>query len=184
MKKITFVLTLLTIIGVNAKICVADSYKYTPYIGAGYQFSKTQAGSLRPEYQSGSIYVGSDYSKYFGTEVFYSQSISRKNGQHPNKIKSSYRGYGLDLSAYLPLDCQQKFSLLATAGIGEYVFNIKKEGTKHYNEHGYGYRFGGGFKYALDSHWQTRFITRYIKFDQMKPVHQTMEYSVNVEYHF
>ena len=85
MKKITFVLTFLAIIGINDKICAADSYKYTPYVGAGYSFDRTQAAKFRPEYSSFNIYVGSDYSKYFSTEMFFKQSASRKNGQTPHK---------------------------------------------------------------------------------------------------
>lgn len=184
MKKITFVLTFLAIIGINAKICAADSYKYTPYVGAGYSFDRIQAAKLRPEYSSFNIYVGSDYSKYFGTEMFFKQSASRKNGQTPHKLKSSERAYGLDLLAYLPLGCEQKFSLLATAGVGEYVFKLKNSGDKHHNEHGYGYRLGGGLKYALDSHWQTRFIGRYVGFDKVDGINQAWEYNLSLEYHF
>ena len=160
MKKITIVLTFLAACGINAKNSVADSYHYTPYIGAGYQFNKTQLKQFRPEYQSG----------------------SKNNGQG-EKLKSSYRSYGLDLLGYLPLGCAQKFSVAATAGIGEYVYKLKEGGLKHYNEHGWGYRFGGGVKYAFDSHWQTRFMTRYVKFNHLDNVNQAMEYALSVEYH-
>lgn len=184
MKKITFILTFLLFAELIAAPTHADSYKYLPYIGVGYDFSKIQAGKLRPEYNSGTVYLGTDYSKYFGTEIFLTQSLSRKNGQTANKLKSSFHAYGLDLVTYLPLDCQQKFSLLATAGFGEYVFNLKNTGAKHYDEHGYGYRFGGGVKYALDNHWQTRFIARYVTFNKLDFLNQALEYSLNVEYHF
>lgn len=184
MKKITFVLTFLAFSTLIDGNVYADSYKYTPYVGMGYDFSKIQAGKLRPEYNGGTVYVGSDYSKYFGTEVFFSQSLSRKNGQTPHKLKSSFRAYGLDVAAYLPLGCSQKFSLMATAGWGEYIFNLKQQGAKHHNEHGYGYRLGGGIKYALDNHWQTRLVVRHVSFDKLDMLNQTMEYSLNVEYHF
>ena len=158
MKKITFVLTFWTFIGLIAENVYADPYKYTPYIGVGYDFSKIQAGKLRPEYNSGTVYVGSDYSKYFGTEVFFSQSLSRKNGQTPYKLKSSFRAYGLDVAAYLPLGCSQKFSLMATAGWGEYGFNLKQHGAKHHNEHIYDVsgvlgmlHTGNGIHYAVSN---------------------------------
>ena len=161
MKKITFVLTFLAVLNLNAKNCLADSYKYVPYAG-----------------------FGSEYGSYFSTEMFFSQSLNRTNGQSPTKLKSSYRAYGLDLMGYLPLGCSQKFSLLATAGIGEYAFKLKTGDAKRSNEHGYGYRFGGGVKYALNTNWQTRFITRYVKFDRVDSVNQAIEYSLNLEYHF
>ena len=183
MKKITIDLTFLAACGINAKNSVADSYHYTPYIGAGYQFNKTQLKQFRPEYQSGGFYIGSDYSKYFGTEMFVNQSGSKNNGQG-EKLKSSHRSYGLDLLGYLPLGCAQKFSVAATVGVGEYVYKLKEGGLKHYNEHGWGYRFGGGVKYAFDSHWQTRFMTRYVKFNHLDNVNQAMEYALSVEYHF
>lgn len=183
MKKF-FILTLLAAAAAPAGYCAADTYKYTPYVGLGYAFDKAQVSSVRPEYHSAEFYIGSDYSKYFGTEVFLYQSLSRTNGQQPHKLKSSYRAYGLDLMGYLPLDCSQKFSLLGTIGAGEYVFKYKETGFKHHNEHGYGYRFGGGFKYALNNNWQARFVARYINFDGADKVNQAVEYGVNVEYHF
>lgn len=183
MKKF-FILTLLAAAAIPAGYCKADTYKYTPYAGLGYAFDKAQISSVRPEYHSAEFYIGSDYSKYFGTEVFLYQSLSRTNGQQPHKLKSSYRAYGLDLMGYLPLGCSQKFSLLGTVGAGEYVFKHKETGFKHHNEHGYGYRFGGGFKYALDSHWQTRFIGRYVGFDKVDGVNQAWEYNLSLEYHF
>lgn len=179
-----FILTLMGTFFASAGYCVADTYKYTPYAGLGYTFDKAQISSVRPEYQSAEIYIGSDYSKYFGTEIFFYQSLSQKNSQQPHKLKTSYRAYGLDLMGYIPLGCSQKLSLLGTMGVGEYAFNLKETGFKHHNEHGYGYRFGGGFKYAFNNNWQTRFIARYINFDNVDKVNQAVEYGINIEYHF
>ena len=109
---------------------------------------------------------------------------AQKKRPFENKIKTSYRAYGLDITAYLPLDCAKRFSLLATAGLGEYVYRSKVYEHKHHNEHGYGYRFGGGMKYAWDSHWQTKFVTRYVKFDQLTDYKHNTEYNLSLEYHF
>lgn len=184
MKKITFVL-IFGAIFINLNNAAADNYKYVPYIGGGYQFDKAQLAGVKPEYHSAYLYVGSDYSSYFGTEVFFSQSASKNNRLDNNKLKSSYRAYGLDLLGYLPLDCQKRFSLVATAGFGEYTFNLKKTtDVKHHNEHGYGYRWGGGFKYTLNSHWQTRLMARYVKFEKVDNANQSLEYTLSAEYHF
>jgi opacity protein-like surface antigen len=86
--------------------------------------------------------------------------------------------------AYLPLGCSKDFSLLATAGIGEYVYKQKFLGQKHNSEHGYGYRFGGGFKYAITPAWQTRLITRYVNFDGLHGYDHAVEYTLSLQYHF
>ncbi len=184
MKKITFVL-IFGAIFINLNNAAADNYKYVPYIGGGYQFDKAQLAEVRPQYHSVYLYVGSDYSSYFGTELFFSQSASENNKLGNKKLKSSYRAYGLDVLGYLPVDCQKKFSLAATAGFGEYTFNLKKTtAAKHHNEHGYGYRLGGGFKYVLDAHWQARLLARYVRFDKVDDVNQSLEYTLSAEYHF
>ncbi len=183
MKKITFVLTFLLIILV-VKICLADSYNYTPYVGAQYQYSYAKVMHKRPEYHSVGVYIGSDYSKYFGTEVFYNQSGGRAKNYAGNKFRSSFRAYGLDMFVYLPMGCEQRFSLLGTAGVGEYVFKLKPANRKHHHENAKAYRFGGGFKYAINNHWQARFVARYVDFDKVNKVKQSMEYALSAEYHF
>lgn len=184
MKKITFFLTF----GILMMNCVnsshADSYKYTPYVGAGYAYNHTTAEHKSPKTHIGSVYIGSDYSEYFSTEIFFNQSTAEKNYPSGHKTKTSYRAYGLDLTAYLPLGCEKRFSLLASAGIGEYVFKQKTYPYKHHNEHGWGYRFGGGFKYAFDTNWQAKFMTRYINFDRVYGYDHAVEYFVGIEYHF
>ena len=184
MKKITFFLTSAIIVGGFVKMAVADSYHYSPYVGADYVYSRTNAKGFEPYHNSVVVRIGSDYSKYFGTEVFFGQSESNKRRPNGENIKTSYRAYGLDLIAYLPLGCEKNFSLLATTGIGEYVYNTKSVPAKHYNEHGYGYRFGGGFKYIFNKNWQTRFVVRHVNFDHLTGYDHNMEYSAGVEYHF
>ena len=75
-------------------------------------------------------------------------------------------------------------SLIATAGIGEYIYKTKFSPTDRHHEHGYGYRFGGGVKYAWNEHWQTRAICRHIEFDHMGGYDHALEYSLGMEYHF
>ncbi|MBR1600968.1 MAG: porin family protein, partial [Alphaproteobacteria bacterium] len=125
-----------------------------------------------------------DYSKYFGTELFFNLSNGNKRHTSGGDIKTSYRSYGLDLLAYLPLGCSQHFSLLGTMGAGEYVYKTTLMPAKHYNEHGIGYRFGGGFKYAVNKKWDFRIITRYVNFDKFERYDHTMEYSISAGYHF
>ena len=108
-------------VGGFVKMAVADSYHYSPYVGADYAYSRTNAKGFEPYHNAAVVRIGSDYSKYFGTEVFFGQSESNKRRPNGENIKTSYRAYGLDLIAYLPLGCEKNFSLLATTGIGEYL---------------------------------------------------------------
>lgn len=184
MKKITFFLTLLPLAHLCSNATAADKYNYTPYVGIDYIYGQISAHGFSPKHNALGLHIGSDYSAYFGTELFFNQSDNDKNRVDAGKIKTSYRSYGLDLLAYLPLGCSKDFSLLATAGIGEYVYKQKFLGQKHHSEHGLGYRFGGGFKYALTPAWQTRLITRYVNFDGLHGYDHAVEYTLSLQYHF
>lgn len=184
MKKITFVLTLLSAMFYNANLSEAENFNYVPYVGIEYVYNHTTARGISPKYSVGGFYIGSEYNRYFSTEMFFNQSSARKNYPLGDKVKTSYRSYGLDLIGYLPLGCAKRFSLLGTAGFGEYVYKIKEYPEKHGNEHGWSYRFGGGFKYALNNHWQTRVMARYIHFDGVENFDHAVEYSIGAEYHF
>lgn len=185
MKKITiFLTTALFVTAAHITTARADSYNYAPYIGADYTFNRTRAFDVHPKLHAVGLHIGSDYSKYFSTELFINQSSQDKKHLEGGKLTTSYYNYGLDVLAYLPLGAAQRFSLLATAGIGEYVYKTKFNPTDRHHEHGYGYRFGGGVKYAWNAHWQTRFISRYVNFDQLTGYDHDMEYSFSVEYHF
>ena len=183
MNKITFLLTTILFAGTitSAK---ADNYKYIPYAGADYIFSDVSTKKFSPNMHAVNLRIGSEYSPYFGTELFFAQSNTDKHVDKGISTKQSYRAYGLDIAAYLPLDCHKKFSLVATSGIGEYVFKIKVSPQKHQNEHGYGYRFGGGVKYAITPNWQTRLMARYVKFDHLSGYKHSTEYTAGIEYHF
>lgn len=183
MKKTTFFLSL-PLFAVNCSLAQADSYRYAPYFGADYAYAKAHVSSAKPEYNIGGIHLGSEYSKYFSTELFYGQSTYDNNNIHAAKTRTSYRSYGLDLMAYLPLDCDNRFDLVGTLGAGEYVFAKKIKGEKHHNDAGWGYRFGGGLKYNLNHHWQVRALARYVNFDNVSDFDHQMEYSAGVEYHF
>ena len=183
MKKITFLLTTAVFIG-TSPIVKADTNKYVPYIGTDYAYTETSAKKFSPHHHNISLRIGSEYNSYFGTELFFMQSDTDKHSYPNSENKQSYRAYGLDAAAYLPLGCDKKIALMATAGIGEYVFKIKNRPQKHQNEHGYGYRFGGGLKYLITPSWQTRLLARYINFDHLSNYRHTTEYAVGIEYHF
>ena len=184
MKKITFLLITAFFVALNANSAQADSYQYTPYAGIDYTYSHATAKRFSPYYNIAGLHIGSDYSQYFGTELFFNQSTGNKRHIDDASIKTSYRSYGLDLFAYLPVGCNKRFSLLGTLGAGEYRYKITVSPAKHHNESGWGYRMGGGFKYALNKNWGFRTIVRYVNFDKIKAYKYAMEYSAGIEYHF
>jgi len=184
MKKITILLTSVFFAATCFHNANADSYTYTPYLGVDYTFNQTKAERFNPHYHVGGLHIGSDYGKYFSTELFANVGNRDKRAAAPENIRSSYYNYGLDILAYLPICFEEKLSLLATAGIGEYVYKTKFSSTNRWHEHGYGYRFGGGVKYAFDNHWQSRLIGRYINFDHLSGYDHAAEYTFSVEYHF
>lgn len=169
---------------VSSTSAKADKYNYVPYVGATYSFASAHADSAKPHYNIGGIYVGSEYGKYFGTELFYNQSTYSNNYINNIKTRTSYRSYGLDLAAYLPFGCENRFNLIATTGVGEYVFAKKVKGDKHHNDSGWGYRFGGGIKYSFTQNWQAKALVRYVNFDGVSDFDHQTEYSLGVEYHF
>ena len=74
--------------------------------------------------------------------------------------------------------------LIGTIGAGEYVFAKKIKGQKNHNDSGWGYRFGGGLKYAINHNWHARTLVRYINFDGVSDFNHQIEYGIGVEYHF
>lgn len=184
MKKICLSLSSALCLLLSANYAAADSYKYVPYVGADYSYTNAALKGARPNYHTLGMFVGSEYGRYFATEAFFNQSGSDSVTIDAVKFKSSNRNYGLDVLGFLPLGCENKFSLIGTLGVGEYVFKTKVALQKHTNNHGYGYRFGAGAKYVVDNHWQIRALARYINFDRLENFDHAMEYSVGVEYHF
>ena len=115
--------------------------------------------------------------------MFAHQSNRDKRSGNTDNIRTSYYNYGLDIMAYLPL-FSTNVSLIATTGVGEYVYKTKFSPTNRHDEHGYGYRFGGGFKYAFNEHWKARFVARYVNFDKLSGYAHASEYGLGIEYHF
>lgn len=189
MKKITFFLTSAFFSLSVISSASADNYKYRPYIGIDYVKDKVSIDHFKPEHHALGLRIGTDYTRYFGTEVFFTQSNAFnenrrvRQGEHL-RLKTSYRSYGLDVLAYLPLGCEVPFSLAATAGIGEYTYRERMYPNKHHEEHGYGYRFGGGFRYMISQNWFIRGLARYVKFDRLGDYDDAMEYTAGVDYHF
>ena len=101
----------------------ANASDFKPYVGLDYNYTDADADHQSPKYNSASVNVGTEYNKYFGTEVFYQYSDDDKKHVNGIENQTSFQAYGLDLMGYLPLGCDQVFSLVGTMGIGEYTFD-------------------------------------------------------------
>ncbi len=166
----------------------ANAMEYNPYVAADYSYTDAVVTKARPHFNAGKVSVGTDYNKNFGVEVFYQLSDSDKQNSRAEgyKDKSSFQAYGLDVYGYLPLGCDQTFSLLGTAGIAEYtVTNKFTYGTSEKSrDHGYGYRLGLGAQYSIDNNWSVRAVARYIGLDKIDEADHMMEYSLGAKYNF
>ncbi len=162
-----------------------DNFEYVPYIGVDYGYVDANAKRINPKYHLVNFNIGTKYNKYFGTEVFFEQSASdAKKIDSQNKLKSSYRAYGIDVSAYLPIGCYNTFDLFATLGVGEYVFNHKLNNYKHSNDNAFGYRAGVGLMYNINEKISLRAMARYIYINDFTDVNHLYEYSLGFRYHF
>lgn len=179
MKKFLFVCALLASGSVYA---VENDYR--PYVGVDYLYTNLNAKRIDSYLNSGSLVIGSEYNKYFGTELFYQKSLAKSQSTADGKMKSSLQGYGLDMFAYLPLGCENRFAPYATAGIGKYALKKKVAGVHHNDKDGTGYRFGGGLSYRFDTNLSLKVGYRYTKFDRLSTVDHANELNAGFRYAF
>jgi len=158
--------------------------EYRPYVGADYVYSALQTKGTDSYLNSGSLVIGSEYNKFFSTEVFYQKSLTKAAETAAGKMKSALRGYGLDAYAYLPLGCKGRVAPYAAAGIGKYALKKKIAGIKHNDKDGTGYRFGAGINYRVYGNVSLKFGYRYINFDRLSTVDHANEINVGVRYAF
>lgn len=159
----------------------ASAMEFTPYVAADYTY--TDAQNLA-EVHGGKVSVGTDYNKYFGTEVFYQRTGSDRVHTGGETYEYSLQSYGLDVNGYLPLGCDQTFALVGTAGIANIDVKHKEPGDSRKTENGVGYRLGAGFEYDLTSNVAVRAMYRYTFTDKLAGLDHMNEYSLGVKYSF
>ena len=163
----------------------ANASDFKPYVGLDYNYTDADADHQSPKYAS--VNVGTEYNKYFGTEVFYQYSDDDKKHVNGIENQTSFQAYGLDLMGYLPLGCDQVFSLVGTMGIGEYTFDKNYSGfyaPKDQRDHGIGYRFGGGLQYKIDDKFSVRGLVRYVNLNDIDNFDDMWEYTAGIRYSF
>ncbi len=170
----------------------ANAFEYNPYVGLSYNYndvnSKGLGGAYSPDFNSGTVSLGTSFNKYFGTELFYQLSDNYAKSYTGVKLGSRFQAYGLDLYGYLPLGCDQVFSLLGTAGVAEYQFKHKGlvDGWDRTTakDKGIGWRAGLGAQYSINDNWDVRAVARYVNFNQLDHMDHMMEYTAGIKYNF
>ena len=165
----------------------AAEYDFKPYVGLDYSYTDADADHQSPKYNSLSVNVGTEYNQYFGTEVFYQYSDDDKKHVNGIENQTSFQAYGLDLMGYVPLGCEQVYSLVGTMGIGEYTFDKNYSGfyaPKDSRDHGIGYRFGGGLQYKIDDKLSVRGLVRYVNLNDVEDFNDMWEYTAGIRYTF
>ena len=159
----------------------AGAMEFTPYVAADYTYTDVQNVT---EVHGGKVSVGTDYNKYFGTEVFYQHTGSDRVHSSDGTNEYSLQSYGLDINGYLPLGCDQTFALVGTAGIANIDVKYKEPGESRKTENGLGYRLGAGFEYDLTSNVAVRAMYRYTFADKLGGLDNMNKYSLSVKYSF
>ncbi len=163
-----------------------DGNHYVPYVGIDYSYSNANAKFLRPNYNAASVILGSDYNRFFSTEVFYQHSDNSKKTSRNGNLSSRFQAGGLDMYGYLPLTCGRDLALVGTLGAG--IYDFKKRYSNPYvksgHDQGYGYRAGAGIFYSLSKNVALRGVARYVKLDKIKDIDHMMEYSAGLRYTF
>ena len=159
----------------------ANAYDFTPYVAADYTYTDMQNTA---EVNGGKIAVGTDYNKYFGTEVFYQRTGSDRVHHEEGTDEFSLQSYGLDVYGYLPLGCEQKVSLIGTAGFAFEDVKYKEPTENRATEHGVGYRLGAGAQYNVNEALAVRALYRYTFTDKLGEMDHMNEFSFGVKYAF
>lgn len=177
-------IALLAAVSAIALATSANALEFRPYVGAQYNLTSASVKNMpNMDMHSYSIFVGTDYNRYFGTEVFYQNSNKWHKVVNGVKNKVDFEAYGLDAYGYLPLGCDRVFSLLGTAGIANYDFD-GDQGNGKEEDNGLGYRLGAGMQYNITNNIAVRGIVRYIWADKLDGFDHMMEYSLGAKYSF
>jgi len=179
-------IALLAAVSAIALATSANALEFRPYVGAQYNVTSHSIKNVHTnmDMHSYSVFVGTDYNRYFGTEVFYQNSNKWHKTDGVNKVKADFAAYGLDAYGYLPLGCDRVWSLLGTAGIAAYDYDWDGRGNGKEKDNGLGYRLGAGMQYNITNTIAVRGLARYIWADKLDGFDHMMEYSLGVKYSF
>lgn len=179
-------IALLAAVSVFALANSADALEFRPYVGAQYNVTHVNAKDLNTnmDMHSYSVFVGTEYNKYFGTEVFYQNSNKWHKVLDGDKVKADFEAYGLDAYGYLPLGCDQVVAPFVTAGIANYDFDSQVSGEAKEKDNGLGYRLGAGIQYHVTENIAVRALGRYVWTNKLDGMDHFSEFSLGAKYVF
>ena len=178
-------ITSLAAVSVIALTSSANALDFRPYVGAQYNATHVNAKGAEKDIDmhSYSVFVGTEYNKYFGTEVFYQNSNKWHKMLSDGTNKIDFDAYGLDVYGYLPLGCEGIVSLIGTTGIANYDFDYATS-TEKGSDNGLGYRLGGGIQYNVTNNIGIRALGRYVWTDKLDGMDHLAEFSLGMKYTF
>ena len=179
-------IALLAAVSVFALANSADALEFRPYVGAQYNAThvNVKEADTNVDMHSYSVFVGTEYNKYFGTEVFYQNSNKWHKVINGNKTKADFEAYGLDAYGDLPLGCDQVIAPFITAGIANYDVDSQVAGYAKEKDNGLGYRLGGGIQYHITDNVAVRALGRYVWADKLDGIDHFSEFSLGMKYVF
>ena len=179
----------------------ANAIELKPYVGLDYVYSNASTNDLviqdvfvgkdlyKNKFNSLNINVGTSVNNYLDIEAFYQNSAKAKgemlvlvdsSNEYTDKIETSFYAYGVDAIGHLPL--KEKFSAIASFGLGQYEFEMNGFGV-NVKEDGIGVRVAAGLQYDINENFSIRGIARQILFN-MDSVDNMTEFSVGFKYKF
>lgn len=167
----------------------AANAEIIPYAGLDGNYSTLDwaydiEDSVEDDYQSVSFVAGSKFNRNFGVEAFYQLSNGEKNKDAYEGLNHSrFTAYGVDALGYLPLGCEGKVDLIASAGIAEYTFKVRNTFDGSAKDHSTGYRLNAGAQYNIDENWSVRGMYHHV-YTQNSYVDAIDEFSIGFRYNF
>ena len=126
--------------------------------------------------------LGMDIAKYTSVEAFFQQSGERKSHHEPERIKSEFYAWGLDMYGKMPIMCSG-FNLLGSLGLADYNVKYKFKPSGSVDKQRMGYRAGIGLSYDFTHNVSMRVMGRY-SYIGMKNLNHIMEMTAGLSYAF
>lgn len=171
-----------------------SGFFFKPYIGADYDYlhvSYKDDGDkvLESNLNGFDVHAGARVDKYLGFEGSYLWTANAdKDHVLGSNVDTSVnvRGFTLDALGYLPITSDNRFELIATAGVSRLKAEFSAAGLASIagNETETKGRFGGGAEYWLSDNSNIRALVRYQGADFDSSANNAVVASVGLNYQF
>lgn len=91
MNKTLLILTVAAVVAAVPVVQAEEAYDYKPYIGFDYAYTNGVAKHMRPNYNSGSVNVGTDYNRFSARKYFTSIQTNHQKGTILTASKLPFR---------------------------------------------------------------------------------------------